>query len=140
MLVNYYAGNNDWSHHNWYASFNRVDPNGKWRFHSWDAEHVLRATAPIQPTSDPVQADVTTKNNANSPTEIHNRLIANPEYKLRFADRVQKHFFNGGTLTPQATDARLLWPGCRRSTGRSSASRPVGATTAMNLDIRGSIG
>ncbi|MCB1096683.1 MAG: CotH kinase family protein, partial [Verrucomicrobiae bacterium] len=38
MLVNFYAGNSDWAHQNWYASFNRVDPNGKWRFHSWDAE------------------------------------------------------------------------------------------------------
>ncbi|MFT5526663.1 MAG: hypothetical protein ACI9HK_004642, partial [Pirellulaceae bacterium] len=24
MLVNYYLGNTDWAHHNWYASFNRV--------------------------------------------------------------------------------------------------------------------
>ena len=43
MLVNYYAGNTDWAHNNWYASFNRVDPNGKWRFHSWDAEHVFKS-------------------------------------------------------------------------------------------------
>ena len=43
MLVNFYAGNEDWDHHNWYATYNRVDPNGRWRFHSWDAEHVLES-------------------------------------------------------------------------------------------------
>jgi hypothetical protein len=91
MLANYYSGNTDWAHKNWYASFNRVDPTGKWRFHSWDAEHVFKS----------VFEDVTTRNDPGGPTEIHHRLIVNPEYKLRFNDRVQEHFFNGGVLTPQ---------------------------------------
>ena len=29
MIVNFYAGNTDWAHHNWYATFNRADPNGQ---------------------------------------------------------------------------------------------------------------
>jgi hypothetical protein len=95
MIVNQYAGNTDWSHKNWYASFNRVDPNGRWRFHSWDAEHVFKV----------VSDNVTGDNDANSPTQIHQLLIVNPEYRLRFADRVQKHFQNGGTLTPAAAGA-----------------------------------
>ena len=32
MLVNYYGGNRDWDHHNYYASQNPID--GKWHFHS----------------------------------------------------------------------------------------------------------
>ena len=43
MIVHYYAGNWDWGQDNWYATFNHVDPNGKWRFHSWDAEKVFVA-------------------------------------------------------------------------------------------------
>jgi hypothetical protein len=31
--------------------------------------------------------------------------MASPEYRLRFSDRVQKHFFNGGVLTPERTGA-----------------------------------
>ena len=41
LIMNYYVGNSDWAHHNWYASRNRVDPNGRWRYHSWDAEHIM---------------------------------------------------------------------------------------------------
>ena len=45
MILNFWGGNEDWAHHNWYASYNRVDPSGKWRFHSWDAEHVLKSVS-----------------------------------------------------------------------------------------------
>ena len=66
MLANYYSGNTDWAHKNWYASFNRVDPNGKWRFHSWDAEHVFKTAYGLfharsqrfrRPDGDPSSAD-----------------------------------------------------------------------------------
>ncbi len=95
MLINFYAGNTDWAHHNWYASFNRSDPAGRWRFHSWDAEHVLKN----------LSENVTSKNNTGSPAEIHQRLTANAEYRLLFADHVQKHFFHDGALTPASTTA-----------------------------------
>jgi hypothetical protein len=103
MIVNYFAGNTDWAHKNWYASFNRVDPNGRWRFHSWDAEHVFKS----------VGENVTGRIDTGGPTEIFHRLMGNaglgsigsPEFRLRFADRVQQHFFNGGVLTPAAAGA-----------------------------------
>jgi hypothetical protein len=33
--------------------------------------------------------------------------MENGEYRLRFADRAQRHLFNGGALTPEAVQARL---------------------------------
>ncbi len=90
MLVNYYGGNTDWDHHNWYASFNRVQPGAKWHFHSWDAEHVLKGAAD----------NATGANNSNKPTGFHYRLMASPEYNLIFADVVRREFFNDGNLTP----------------------------------------
>jgi hypothetical protein len=90
MAINYYVGNDDWAHQNWYASFNRVDPNGKWRFHSWDAENVLKD----------VNRNSTTLNNVGGPTEILNALMANAEFRLRFNDVVQKLMRNDGLLTP----------------------------------------
>ena len=71
MLVNVYVGNTDWAHHNWYASRSRVDPNGRWRFHSWDAEHVLKE----------LDHDVTGRNNTGSPTYLHQKLCANADYE-----------------------------------------------------------
>ena len=35
-------------------------------------------------------------------------MIANPEFRLRFADAVRKHFFNGGVLTPEETAKTYL--------------------------------
>ena len=90
MLTNFYVGNTDWAHQNWYASFNKVDPNGKWRFHSWDAEHVLKS----------LTDNATTKNDAGGPTRIHQQLAKNSEYRLRFADLVHRQLFNDGVLTP----------------------------------------
>ncbi|HYO23606.1 MAG TPA: CotH kinase family protein, partial [Lacipirellulaceae bacterium] len=91
MAINYYIGNDDWPHHNWYATYNRVDPNGKWRFHSWDAEHSFK---------DLNYNAIQTGDFLGTPEEVHSLLMASPEYRLRFADAVQKHTANGGVLTP----------------------------------------
>jgi hypothetical protein len=91
MLVNFYVGNTDWSHQNWYASFNRNSPEGRWRFHSWDAEHVLKG----------INDNSVGKNNAASPTGFHQSLKRNEEYRVLFGDRIHRHFFNDGVLTPE---------------------------------------
>ena len=95
MITNFYVGNTDWSHQNWYASRNFVDPDGRWRFHSWDPEHSLKGTTD----------NVTGKNQSNSPTGLHQRLTANAEYRMLFADRLHRHFFNDGHLTPEGAAA-----------------------------------
>ena len=95
LLVNFYGGNTDWSHQNWYATYNKVDPEGRWRFHSWDPEHVLKGIG-----------DNMTGDSRGGATRLHSRLKANPEYRLLFADRVRKHFFNGGVLTPARAAAK----------------------------------
>jgi CotH kinase protein/Lamin Tail Domain/Chitobiase/beta-hexosaminidase C-terminal domain len=102
MLLNFYAGNEDWAQHNWYASFNRVRADGIWRFHSWDAEHVFKTN----------NYDATGKNDSGSPTYIHQRLALNAEYRRMFADAAHKLIFNGGLFTPARAktvfDARLM--------------------------------
>ena len=85
MLVNYYIGNGDWAHHNWYASYNRSDPAGRWRFHSWDAEKGLHR----------VTDDVTNRDDSGGPTFLHHRLIQNPLYRMRFADRAWTQLTRG---------------------------------------------
>jgi hypothetical protein len=100
ILLNFYLGNFDWSHQNWYGSFRRNHPDGRWRFHSWDAEHVLRV-----PTDENVitgGTTITDANQASCPTFIHQRLTTNVEYRMRFADRMHRLFFNGGVFTTQS--------------------------------------
>jgi hypothetical protein len=98
LLANFFLGNTDWSHKNWYATHNRVDPTGKWRFHSWDVEHVMGN----------VSEDVTTKDNYGSPTEIHQNLTTNMEYRVLFSDHIHRHFFNDGILTV-ARSREVFW-------------------------------
>jgi hypothetical protein len=87
LLSNWFCGNEDWPHKNWYAT-HRNHPDGRWRFHSWDAEHTVEGGINI----------------GASPSDIHSKLDGNAEYLIRFADHVHRHLFNGGPLSnPAAT-------------------------------------
>ncbi len=87
MLPNLWGGNDDWAHQNWYNSRRRED-GARWRFHSWDAEHVLKD----------VTIDRTGVNNAGGPGEVYSKLRTNPEFRLLFADHVNRHFSRGATF------------------------------------------
>ena len=91
MALNFYAANNDWSQHNFYASYNRADPAGKWRFQSWDAEHVFETATDNILTKTSFTDD--------SPEDINAQLRNVPEYRLAFADVIQKLMFNNGVLS-----------------------------------------
>jgi len=91
MLFNFWAGNTDWSRHNWYAGRKRED-GAKWRFFSWDAEHVLKS----------VNQGVLS-GSTGEPHTIFNHLLASPEFRLLFGDHGRRHFFNGGVFEVDTT-------------------------------------
>jgi hypothetical protein len=106
MLVILYTGNfdspvsrflSDNSPNNWYGIRNRTTDDG-FRFFAWDSEHTLLD----------VNDDRTTAGGVNNPQRIWQQLSANAEFRLLAADYVQKHFFNGGLLTPQANIDRFM--------------------------------
>jgi hypothetical protein len=73
---------------NWRAAGGGTE-NRPWHFYSWDGEHVLenvRETG-TSPSSDP--------------TGLFNYLDDIEEFRVCFGDRVHKHHFNGGALTPE---------------------------------------
>jgi hypothetical protein len=88
MLLNFWVGNTDWAHQNWYAGRNRLD-GSLFRYYSWDAEHVLENAGD----------NVVGKNDPGGPTELHQLLLQNSEYKMHFIDRAQKLMKNGGLFT-----------------------------------------
>jgi autotransporter-associated beta strand protein len=91
MILNIYGGNLDWPNNNWNATRKREEGAG-YRFFVWDAERTLE---------DPVTNRVNLTG-SNNPAEFYAALRQNAEFRLLFADRVHRHFFNGGTLTPAA--------------------------------------
>ena len=103
MLMNFYVGNTDWAHKNWYATYNRNDPDGRWRYHSWDAEHIMEKSLFNADLYGALAYDATvwdSRDVAGDPMEIHRDLTAeSAEYRMRFADHVHRHLFNDGILT-----------------------------------------
>ncbi|MCK4292752.1 MAG: CotH kinase family protein, partial [Planctomycetes bacterium] len=86
LLAHWFPGTSDWagsSGKNVYYTC-RDAPDGRWRHHTWDAEHTMK------------DSDVGFE---NSPHYIHNKLKNNVEYKMRFADLVHRFFFNHGVLS-----------------------------------------
>jgi hypothetical protein len=97
LLLNYYAGNQDWGERkNWYAIRPRV-PSGTFQYLIWDGEQILHDVN-----------DNTITHPFEMPFRLAQSLMTNPEYRLAFADRAQKHLFNDGALTPKAAADRWL--------------------------------
>jgi hypothetical protein len=88
MIVNFFTGNRDWPHHNWYAAMNRVEASG-WKSFSWDAEWVVGMRSGLYENRTGVN---------NSLCEPYDYLRDNAEFRLLFADHAHRAFFNGGHL------------------------------------------
>jgi hypothetical protein len=111
MLLIFYAGNMDAPvskfgangfGNNWYGIRNRKGTDG-FRFVIWDAEHTLLdinedRTGPFACGDD--------YPNSN-PQWIWQRCTDNPEFRTLLADRIHKHFHNGGVLAPQSVAMRF---------------------------------
>ncbi len=99
LLANIYSDTGDWVRSNWRAVREDV-PEGQFRFLVWDAEFSFG-----------IYGRPVDKNTLELPGELgiptfitllFDQLKQNEEFRLLFADQVQKHFFNGGALTDEA--------------------------------------
>ena len=135
ILLNCVAANTDWPHKNYYAALRRTDPNGKWHFNSWDAEHVFKDVADNTFTQGNWAAD------ASGPGAVTRRLATSPEFRLAFADAAQKHLFNNGILSVAGLQAAfnrrfaevepwgIRGESARWGDNRSTAGQPHAYTT-----------
>ncbi len=113
MLVIIYGGNLDAPisnflgnsrPNNWYGIRNRTGQEG-FRFFAHDSEHTLLNIN--EDRTGPFSAGDTSITYSN-PQYLWKRLQANPEFRLQVADHIQRHFSNGGALTPEAAAERFL--------------------------------
>lgn len=94
LVLEGYCNHGDWPHNNWTAA--RLcdnGPLGRWRFYVWDIEHSFGPnwlTGPFKAPSSGGDIQVI--------GILYENLRANPEFRQLFADRVQRHLFNGGAL------------------------------------------
>lgn len=106
MLTNIWGNTFDWPQKNWYAASRRSSPGQPplvpWRFFIWDAEYAMLFVGHNHTTIGDLA------NDDRGPGRLYRRLRGHPEFQMRFADRVQKHFFNDGAFTPENVRARFL--------------------------------
>ncbi len=104
---------------NFYAVFNRADPDG-FKFFVHDAEHSLFTSIYADPGIGLFEDRVNIGSLTDwyrmecagfdkfHPQWLHHRLCANADYRIRFADRVYRHFFNQGAVTVEANIRRFM--------------------------------
>ena len=87
MILNFYVGNTDWPGRNWWVGRNRDQGEG-FQFYPWDTETALGLSG----------VDVDRTSVADAVARPYAAARSNAEFRLRFADRVYRHFFHGGVF------------------------------------------
>jgi len=107
-LLNTYCAMWDWPGNNFVIARERsTGPNSRFRFAVWDAEggfnvnSYYNKTVSYNTLSNDLLLDT---NDWNNLPRIFRRLSTSPEFRLRFADRVNLHLFNGGILDDRDPD------------------------------------
>jgi len=97
LMVETYAANWDWPHNNWYSARERSD-NGVFRFYVWDIETSFYNGNAIDTDSfnrDNIGLNVSTWSQIAA---VFRKLKVSAEFRLLFADRIQKHYFDNGCM------------------------------------------
>ncbi|MRR37720.1 hypothetical protein EG829_24325, partial [bacterium] len=109
-LLNIYCAMWDWPGNNYVIYRERSSgPNGRFRFGVWDAEGGFNAVGYGKAvnfntiTNELIVPPSNGSYNQNL-TRVFRRLAASPEFRLRFADRVNLLMFNGGVLDDRDPD------------------------------------
>jgi hypothetical protein len=100
VILNWYAGNRDWGHTNWYAIFR--NPSGKVKYMTWDSEVTW-----IEGADDYLGED-NARGETNLIMLLFRKLMANSDFRMEFTDRIYTHLFNDGALTVANSTARWM--------------------------------
>jgi len=99
FITNWYGGNSDWPNKNYYGGIQSQPPRHGYKYFMWDSEWSLF----LRTSGDTNYNRIT---DYRGIAAANDRLQDSPEFRLRFADRVHRAFFNNGPLTPAAALAR----------------------------------
>jgi hypothetical protein len=102
LLPLIWADNDDWPHNNTRAAREKK-PGAKFRFYPWDAEFAFTAHGVTYDTIATTLSSLSPPWGTTDYQAMFNSLKKSAEFKLLFADRIHRAFFNDGPLT----DARL---------------------------------
>lgn len=101
LIIRLWPNDWDWPQNNWSAAAERSET-GQWKFFVWDAEGTF-VSSQLQVNR---FAELNSQSNANG--VLFRALKANDGFRRLFADRLYKHFHNGGALTEENVRERFL--------------------------------
>jgi len=114
FMINIYMSMWDWPHNNWVAARER-SPAGRYRLYVWDAEGAMDNRGDRSHTTNMIeqyiigtQAGTGRNGMSGELRDLWNGLNEWEEFRLHFADRVNRHFFNGGVLDDRDYDTSHL--------------------------------
>ena len=87
-ILNLYGANLDWGFDSNWNVVHRRAPGETFKYLTWDGEQLV------------VDLNDNRVSSTDVPSGLHTNLIHSLQYRMDFADRVQKYCFNGGILTP----------------------------------------
>ncbi|MDB4537686.1 lamin tail domain-containing protein [Akkermansiaceae bacterium] len=94
-LLNIYGATWDWPHNNWVAAKER-SPEGRYRLYVWDAEGAFNNKGNRPVSQEMIQTYIAT--GSGELRDLWRGLNRWEEFRILFADRINKHMFNGGVL------------------------------------------
>ena len=101
VILNYWGGNWDWPEKNFWYGHKRTSDSTGFKFYPWDIEGI------VDDAESSLNMVVPRMGDTSGVGPPHHYLKTFSEYKLDFADRVQKFFFNDGLLTPKVLTNRF---------------------------------
>jgi hypothetical protein len=112
FLINYYSANIDWPHKNYWVAGSRSEK-PRFRFFTWDAETGFfekldgaRNAGGISALEFNVLETKRFKSDRAGAGFFFRELSKNPEFLVRFSDRLFLHTRSGGALSPEKASAR----------------------------------
>jgi len=100
LIIRLWPNDWDWPQNNWAAAAEQ-SPEGRWKFFAWDAEGTFRTSQ----LYDDRFGELNSQNNPNA--QLYRALKVSPHFRLLFADRVYKHFYNDGAMSEGNINARF---------------------------------
>ena len=97
FLLNIYTVMWDWPHNNWVAARERSE-NGRYRLYVWDAEGGFGNRGDSSASKGIIDSNLDSPRDRAELRLLWRNLKNWPQFRLLFADRINKHMFNGGVL------------------------------------------
>jgi hypothetical protein len=103
IALHFFVGHEDWGYRKNFYTIRRRAAGEGFKYIPWDGENILGTDVNRNDTT-----RVSTSDTTGTPSELHPKLSVNSQYRIDFADRIHRHFFNNGALMPSNNIARWM--------------------------------